>query len=109
MAKVRADDAVSAAIAYLADSTAVISDPVRRFLALVGLGMAKASPDGAMARYRPMLDAVGAVDADGLIDTCALREALDGAFATVPRVTVLGIDFGASDVADFVTRIERGA
>lgn len=95
--KIEFEEAVSRFVTFMADNVAKVNDPVKRFLMYAALGAVNSNPAPACARFKGWLEAVGVVDADGMVCVDTAEEAFREAFAKMPKVTVAGFTFTQSD------------
>lgn len=106
--KITMEQALDGALGYLAEEVAKVQNPVKKFTTLFSIGAMKANRDGAIAKYRPMLETSGIVTADGCVDVDAVQKGMEMAFAAVPTLTLLGFDFTQSDIVPIVSHLKQG-
>lgn len=97
--------AVDGFIGYLADQVATIPHGVERWLAFGALASLKKNPAIITKNARQYLEMAGVVE-DGMVDLDAVKEFLEGAFSSEPKISYFNFTFTKEDVPALLAKMD---
>lgn len=103
--KITLEKAVDGFIGYMADQVATIPHGIERWLSFGALASLKKNPGIITNNAKSYLEMAGVVE-DGMVDTDSVKEFLEGAFMSEPKISYFNFTFTRDDIPSLLAKME---